>query len=180
MGFSCLSAHLLAFAIFSSKSGTFSAVISSSTALLPFSFPVSQWRPMLDLRGTAHFFSVCFLSLVQIRSFCCPVLKLTQSFFFSFHSAVSTPIEFFYFDYCIFQLWNFHLILLSSSVSVLRLSRFVICAKHILYCSWKRFYGGCFKNSHQHWHLLIVFLNLSCGFPCLRYTGWFFCWNRTL
>lgn len=69
LGFSCLSAHLLAFAIFSSKSGTFSAVISSSTALLPFSFWVSQWRSMLDLRGTAHFFSVCFLSLVQIRSF---------------------------------------------------------------------------------------------------------------
>ena len=126
LGLSCLSAHLLSFAVFSSKFGTFSAVVSSSTTLLSFFFWVSQWQQMLALWGTAHFFSVCFLSLVHIRSvllsypqtylvfllfipFCCGAHPLSFFFFF------------FNFDYCIFQFWNFSLILLSSSVSVLRL-----------------------------------------------------------
>lgn len=121
-----------------------------SSAVFPFFFWIFSDTNVRYLRLCPCVFSVYFLS-VHIRSF---LLSYPHAcWFFS----LSTSFWIFYFDISIFQLWDFHLVLLLSSISLLRLSSFFICTKHVFYCPWRHFYDGCFK------------VHISVGIFCLSF-----------
>ena len=128
------------------------AIISSSplSVLLSLCFPFGHWWyewwifcycPTDPLR-LCSFLSSLFSLLFRLSKFYYSDLKFTDSIFYYLHSTIE-PIHQVYFSYCIFQFYNFYLLLFDiTSLSLLRfyLSLFERVCNYLL----DSFYYRCF------------------------------------
>lgn len=121
-----------------------------TSAVFPFFFWVFSDTNVRYLKLCPCLFLVCFLS-VHIWSF---LLFYPQAcWFFS----LSTLFWIFYFDIFIFQLWDFHLVLLLSSIFLLRLSSFLFVPSMFLIANESIFMMAALKSTSALAHFVCLF-----------------------